>query len=80
MLYDNVAGVTAQIDLQLRDYYNNKLISGGRNIELALLGVGGNKKLLYFVIDALLLCFFCSVLQTNFVLIGCVTIEGIFLC
>ena len=40
VLYDNVAGVTAQIDLQLRDYWYNKLISGGRDIELALLGVG----------------------------------------
>jgi len=40
VLYDNVAGVTAQIDLQLRDYWFNKLISGGRDIELALLGVG----------------------------------------
>lgn len=36
-----MAGVTAQIDLQLRDYYRNRLISGGRDIELALLGVGG---------------------------------------
>lgn len=41
VLYDNVAGVPAQINLQLRDYYYNKLVSGGRNIELALLGVGG---------------------------------------
>ena len=40
-LYDNVAGVPAQVTLQLRDYFLNTLLVGGRNIELALLGVGG---------------------------------------
>jgi hypothetical protein len=40
-LYDNVAGVPATVSLQLRDYYRNKLNAGGRNLELALLGVGG---------------------------------------
>jgi hypothetical protein len=40
-LYDNVAGVPTTVSLQLRDYFNNKLITGGRYIELALLGVGG---------------------------------------
>lgn len=39
-LYDNVAGVPAQVDLGLRDYFYNHLVSGGRAIELALLGVG----------------------------------------
>jgi hypothetical protein len=41
VLYDNVAGVPAQVDLHLRDYFGNRLQVGGRNIELALLGVGG---------------------------------------
>jgi len=38
-LYDCVAGVTAQVRLQLRDYFSNKL-TGGRAVEVALLGVG----------------------------------------
>ncbi len=41
-LYDNVAGVPAFVYLQTRDHFGNKLITGGTNIELALLGVGGN--------------------------------------
>jgi len=39
-LYDNVAGVTARVNLHLRDYFSNKLQSGGRDVELVLLGVG----------------------------------------
>jgi hypothetical protein len=42
-LYDNVAGVPTTVSLQLRDYYRNKLNAGGRNLELALLGVGGER-------------------------------------
>jgi hypothetical protein len=39
-LYDSTAGVTSTVYLQLRDYFSNKLISGGTNVELALIGVG----------------------------------------
>jgi hypothetical protein len=39
-LYDNVAGVPANIYLQLRDYFKNILISGNTAIECAILGVG----------------------------------------
>jgi hypothetical protein len=42
-LYDNIAGVPAKVYLHLRDYFQNHLISGGRNIELVLLGVAGMK-------------------------------------
>lgn len=38
-LYDNIAGVTAKVDLQLRDYFGNILQQGGTEIELALIGV-----------------------------------------
>ena len=41
-IYDNIAGVTRFVNIQLRDYYNNKLIYGGDRLELALIGVGGN--------------------------------------
>jgi hypothetical protein len=40
VLYENIAGVPATISLQLRDYFHNKLISGGYDIDTAILGVG----------------------------------------
>jgi hypothetical protein len=40
-LYDNEAGQPTTIQLQLRDYFRNKLITGGRDIEGAILGVSG---------------------------------------
>lgn len=40
-LYDNIAGVSTTVSIQLRDYYENKLQTGGHNLELALLGVAG---------------------------------------
>lgn len=41
-LYDNEAGKTASIYLQARDYFNNKLITGGGKLECAFFGVAGD--------------------------------------
>lgn len=46
-LYDNVAGEPATVSLQLRDYFRNKLLTGGRDLELALLGVGGKRSVFH---------------------------------
>jgi hypothetical protein len=40
-IYDNTAGIPASVQMQTRDYFQNKLITGGRSLELAILGVGG---------------------------------------
>eukprot|EP00981_Chlorochromonas_danica_P000612 scaffold139_cov260-Ochromonas_danica.AAC.9 len=39
VLYDNVAGQWADVSIQLRDYFGNKLIKSGGELELALIGV-----------------------------------------
>lgn len=41
-LYDNIAGIPTTVDVQLRDYFRNLIRVGGRNIEVSLIGVGGN--------------------------------------
>lgn len=39
MLYDNTAGVSASVRIQLRDSFGNRLSVGGYDVELAILGV-----------------------------------------
>lgn len=39
VLYDNIAGQWADVPVQLRDYFGNKLNKGGDELELALIGV-----------------------------------------
>jgi hypothetical protein len=52
-LYDNEAGQPTTIQLQLRDYFGNKLITGGRDIEGAILGVSGKSSLVMNALIAL---------------------------
>jgi hypothetical protein len=47
-LYDNIAGIPTTVDIQLRDYFRNLIRVGGRNLELALIGVGGKKFFIVF--------------------------------
>lgn len=54
-LSDNTAGVPAYVYLQARDYYGNRLITGGKNVELVLLGVGGKQLVLFVVFESLLI-------------------------
>lgn len=56
-LYNNIAGVTATVAVQLRDYYGNKLQTGGRSLKLALLRMAGNIQLyLMLFINLLIIC------------------------
>lgn len=40
-LYDKVAGTVGLVTLQMWDAYNNRVLTGGQTLELALLAVGG---------------------------------------
>lgn len=41
-LYDNVAGVWAEVQLELHDKFANRITTGSAALELVLYGVGGN--------------------------------------
>lgn len=39
-IYDTIAGQDSYVDIQLRDFYKNNLVTGGQMMELVMMGVG----------------------------------------
>jgi hypothetical protein len=51
VLYDNIAGIEAEVGLHLVDLYKNDLIAGSNMIELAYHAVAGRTQNLDIVIE-----------------------------